>query len=136
MGREVLVFDVDARDLRRADEQRALAFDGQLGSDLVELPLERPGEVGNLEVDARVNGVEVPGTGRGNGQNRGGHRLLLLSPSGASGYTCNCKHSTDWLLRMQVDSKSDVAGLLARLVARELPSGSGLDAWDSFLRAQ
>src|SRR5437764_13925205 len=36
---------------------------------------------------------------------------------------------------MQVDSKSDVAGLLARLVARELPSGSGLKAWDSFLRA-
>ena len=36
---------------------------------------------------------------------------------------------------MQVDSKSDVAGLLARLVAHELPSGSGLKAWDSFLRA-
>src|SRR5205807_3865773 len=36
---------------------------------------------------------------------------------------------------MQVDSKSDIAGLLARLVARELPSGSGLEAWDSFLRA-
>src|SRR5207237_1720507 len=50
-------------------------------------------------------------------------------------YTCNCKHSTDWLLRMQVDSKSDVAGLLARIVAQALPSGSGLDAWDSFLRA-
>src|SRR5205807_6340685 len=40
-----------------------------------------------------------------------------------------------WLLRMQVPSKSDAAGLLARLVARELPSASGLDAWDSFLRA-
>jgi len=36
---------------------------------------------------------------------------------------------------MQVDSKSDIAGLLARLVAQELPSGSGLEAWDSFLRA-
>ena len=36
---------------------------------------------------------------------------------------------------MQVPLKSDVAGLLARLVARELPSASGLDAWDSFLRA-
>src|SRR5213080_646128 len=37
---------------------------------------------------------------------------------------------------MQVgSSKSDVAGLLARLVAQELPSGSGLQAWDSFLRA-
>src|SRR5437867_8134790 len=30
---------------------------------------------------------------------------------------------------------SGVAGLLQRLVARELPSGSGLQAWDSFLRA-
>jgi DNA-binding MarR family transcriptional regulator len=36
---------------------------------------------------------------------------------------------------MQVRSKSDVAGLLQRLVARELPSGSTLEAWDSFLRA-
>ena len=36
---------------------------------------------------------------------------------------------------MQVPSKSDVASLLQRLVARELPSGSGLEAWDSFLRA-
>ena len=36
---------------------------------------------------------------------------------------------------MQVPVKSNVAGLLARLVARELPSGSGLEAWDSFLRA-
>jgi DNA-binding MarR family transcriptional regulator len=36
---------------------------------------------------------------------------------------------------MQVDSKSDIAGLLARLVAHELPSASGLEAWDSFLRA-
>src|SRR2546423_15032302 len=36
---------------------------------------------------------------------------------------------------MQVPLKSDVAGLLARLVARELPSGSALKAWDSFLRA-
>src|SRR6266700_7463035 len=36
---------------------------------------------------------------------------------------------------MQVPSKSDVAGLLDRLVAHELPSGSTLEAWDSFLRA-
>ena len=35
---------------------------------------------------------------------------------------------------MQVPS-SDVAGLLDRLVTQELPSGSGLEAWDSFLRA-
>jgi DNA-binding MarR family transcriptional regulator len=36
---------------------------------------------------------------------------------------------------MQVSSQADVAGLLRRLVAQELPSGSGLDAWDAFLRA-
>src|SRR5712692_10171781 len=30
---------------------------------------------------------------------------------------------------------SDVAGLLDRLVSRELPNGNGLGAWDSFLRA-
>jgi DNA-binding MarR family transcriptional regulator len=36
---------------------------------------------------------------------------------------------------MQVPSESDVAGLLQRLVAHELPSGGGLEAWDSFLRA-
>src|SRR2546428_9981059 len=36
---------------------------------------------------------------------------------------------------MQVPSSPDVAGLLDRLVTRELPSGSGLEAWDSFLRA-
>src|SRR5437588_3700863 len=36
---------------------------------------------------------------------------------------------------MQVDSEPDVAGLLRRLVAHELPRGSALDAWDAFLRA-
>jgi len=36
---------------------------------------------------------------------------------------------------MQVPTKSDTAGLLNRLVADELPSGSRLAAWDSFLRA-
>ena len=36
---------------------------------------------------------------------------------------------------MQVPSKSDTSGLLNRLVADELPSGSRLEAWDSFLRA-
>jgi DNA-binding MarR family transcriptional regulator len=36
---------------------------------------------------------------------------------------------------MQVPLKSDIAGLLQRLVAHELPSGNGLEAWDSFLRA-
>src|SRR5207249_2947163 len=46
----------------------------------------------------------------------------------------SASNSTDWLLRMQVLS-SDIAGLLDRLVTQELPSGSGLEAWDSFLRA-
>src|SRR3954447_174748 len=41
----------------------------------------------------------------------------------------------DWLLHMQVPSKLDAAGLLDRLVAHELPSESGLQAWASFLRA-
>ena len=36
---------------------------------------------------------------------------------------------------MQAPSKPDVAGLLRRLVAHELPSRGGLEAWDSFLRA-
>jgi DNA-binding MarR family transcriptional regulator len=36
---------------------------------------------------------------------------------------------------MQISSQADVAGLLRRLVAQELPSGSGLEAWDAFLRA-
>jgi DNA-binding MarR family transcriptional regulator len=36
---------------------------------------------------------------------------------------------------MQVPPQSNVAGLLDRLAADELPSGRGLEAWDSFLRA-
>jgi DNA-binding MarR family transcriptional regulator len=36
---------------------------------------------------------------------------------------------------MQVHSKPDVAGLLDRLVANELPDRSGLEAWSSLLRA-
>ena len=36
---------------------------------------------------------------------------------------------------MQVHVRSDVAGLLADVVARELPSRNGLSAWASFLRA-
>jgi DNA-binding MarR family transcriptional regulator len=36
---------------------------------------------------------------------------------------------------MQVHPKPDVAGLLRRLVAQELPSKGGLEAWDAFLRA-
>jgi DNA-binding MarR family transcriptional regulator len=42
---------------------------------------------------------------------------------------------TDRLFRMQVHLQPDVAGLLDRLVAHELPSGRGLEAWDLFLRA-
>ena len=36
---------------------------------------------------------------------------------------------------MQVDSEHEVAGLLDRLVAKELPDRGGLDAWSSLLRA-
>jgi DNA-binding MarR family transcriptional regulator len=36
---------------------------------------------------------------------------------------------------MQVSETPDIGDLLGRLVAEELPSGVGLDAWDSFLRA-
>src|SRR5438105_6887478 len=57
------------------------------------------------------------------------------APFRTFGYTCNCKYLTDWLLRMQVPSTSDVAGLLRRIVAQELPSEGGLEAWDAFLRA-
>jgi DNA-binding MarR family transcriptional regulator len=36
---------------------------------------------------------------------------------------------------MQIDSPTDVAGLLDRLVAAELPERRGLDAWASLLQA-
>jgi DNA-binding MarR family transcriptional regulator len=36
---------------------------------------------------------------------------------------------------VQVDSEHEVAGLLDRLVAKELPDRGGLDAWSSLLRA-
>ncbi|MDQ2941647.1 MAG: MarR family winged helix-turn-helix transcriptional regulator [Chloroflexota bacterium] len=36
---------------------------------------------------------------------------------------------------MQVPFETDVAGLLDRLVAQELPGGRGLEAWTSLLRA-
>jgi DNA-binding MarR family transcriptional regulator len=36
---------------------------------------------------------------------------------------------------MQIDSATDVAGLLDRLVAAELPERRGLDAWASLLQA-
>src|SRR5947209_6451315 len=44
-------------------------------------------------------------------------------------------NSTEWLLRMQAPRKSDATGFLDPVVAHELPSGNGLEAWDSFLRA-
>src|ERR671919_186058 len=61
--------------------------------------------------------------------------LIVLAPFEAVAYTCDCKYPTDRLLHMQISSQADVAGLLRRLVGQELPSGSGLDAWDAFLRA-
>src|SRR5438034_7234731 len=106
MGRQVLVLDGYARDLRRALERRALGFDGQLGANLVELPLERPGEVANLEVDPRMNGVEVPGTGRGNGQNRRAHRFA--APFESLDILASTSTLAIGWLRMQVHSKSDV----------------------------
>ncbi len=36
---------------------------------------------------------------------------------------------------MQIDSQTDVAGLLDRLVAAELPEGRGLEAWVALLQA-
>jgi hypothetical protein len=59
VGREVLVLHVDARDPRRALERRALTVDGQLRADLGKLPLERSGQVRNLEVNPGMDGVEV-----------------------------------------------------------------------------
>jgi DNA-binding MarR family transcriptional regulator len=44
-------------------------------------------------------------------------------------------HSSAILLQMQIDPNTDVAGLLDRLVAAELPERRGLDAWVSLLRA-
>src|SRR5712671_5131332 len=60
--------------------------------------------------------------------------LFIVLPSDVLGYTCNCKYSTDRLLRMQVHVKSEVAGLLERL-ATGPGTGSELEVWDSFLRA-
>src|SRR5712691_3218080 len=119
MGREVLVFDVDARDLRRAFERRALAIDGQLGFDLVELPLERPGEVGNLEVDPRVNGVEVPGTG-GNSQNRRAHRLApLVLP---------------WIY-LQLQGPYRIGGCICKYLRHPISPGFSLGSWQRSCRA-
>src|SRR3989449_10426030 len=63
-------------------------------------------------------------------------RILFVPPRFmAPPYTAKCKYSIVRLLRMQIPSISEVAGLFDRLVAHELPGGRGLDAWDSFLRA-
>src|SRR5439155_4710860 len=86
VGGEVLVPDIDARDPGAALERGALALDRELGSDLVELALEPPGQVGNLEVDPRVNGVEAPGSGRGDGQNRRTHRFRCSFRTSESGW--------------------------------------------------
>ena len=76
MGGEVLVLHVHARDLCGALERRAIGVDGEVGPDLVESALERSGEVGNLEVHRRVNGIEAPGTGRGYCQSCCTHELF------------------------------------------------------------
>src|SRR4030095_6764703 len=60
---QVLVLDVDARDLRAALEPRPVAVHDQLRPDVVELALERAGHVGDLEVDRGVDGIERPGAG-------------------------------------------------------------------------
>src|SRR5204863_5385498 len=73
MRRQVLVLDVHAGDLGRPLERGALVLDGQPGADLVELALEGAGQVRNLEADARVNGVETPSAGRGDGQDLSAH---------------------------------------------------------------
>jgi hypothetical protein len=65
MRGQVLVLDVDARDVRAALEAGALALHGQLSGDVPELALERAGEVGDLELDRRVHGIELPGAGEG-----------------------------------------------------------------------
>src|SRR5439155_25983747 len=106
-----------------------------LRTDVVEHPLEPTRKVGNLEVDPRMDRVEAPGTGRGNGQNRCSHRFYCslrrvvvpecLDILATASTLLNC------LLHMQVPSKSDVAALLDRLVTHELPSGRGLESWDS-----
>jgi DNA-binding MarR family transcriptional regulator len=44
-------------------------------------------------------------------------------------------HSRPALLHMQIDDGTDVAGLLDRLVAAELPERRGLDAWATLLQA-
>src|SRR5438876_1813529 len=61
--------------------------------------------------------------------------LIFVRPPDGSDILASASILPNWLLRMQVPSTPDVAGLLDRLVTRELPSASGLDAWDSFLRA-
>ena len=58
--REVLVLDVDARDLGRPGQPRV----GEGGVDLAELAAERAAHVGDLEADRGMNRVEVPGAGR------------------------------------------------------------------------
>ena len=78
MAGKVLVLDVDARDLCRALEADGVVADDECRVDLAEGALERAAEVGDLEADGRVNGVESPSTGRGDCQNLGYAHLNLL----------------------------------------------------------
>src|SRR5207248_7538078 len=50
-------------------------------------------------------------------------------------YTCAYKYFSVGWLHVQIVPKSDAAARFDRIVARELPSGRGLRAWDALLRA-
>src|SRR6187551_1473944 len=64
MGGEVLVLDVDARDLRAALDAGTGVGDAQLGLHVAELAAESAGEVVDLEADGRMHRIEIPRPGR------------------------------------------------------------------------
>src|SRR5205085_8377339 len=68
------------------------------------------------------------------GERGGGHEHAGKVLPKPTGMLASANTLPNWLLRMQVPS-ADAAGLLDRLVTQALPSGNGLEAWDSFLRA-
>ena len=59
----------------------------------------------------------------------------LASSGERCGYSCFCKHITPIWLRMQTSSETDLAELVERLVAAELPGRRGLAAWTALLQA-
>src|SRR6266516_1051000 len=98
----------------------------------MELSFERSREVGNLEVDPRVNGIEVPGTGWGNGQNRRAHRLCFsFRPSEAVGiylqlqalYRLVIAHASTFEIRSR---RSSSAARGSRAAERQHTGGLGL----------